>query len=108
MIFLGTALYFLLRSNTKIYALESAGEEYELIGKQRINSRDMTIDLLSCAKYPSGMVVIEINRMVAQRLFGKTVKVLMRNGFASHRIEQSGYNSYWFEISTIEEIKEDL
>jgi len=102
-----TIAYFLLRYNTKIYALESGGEEYGLAGKQRIGPRNMTIDLTSCARYPEGTAVVEIGGMAAKRLFGKAVRVKLRDGFENHCIEHSGNGSYWFKVQTTDEYEEE-
>ena len=94
------ALFFLLRSNVKIYTMESGSEEYCLVGKQRISKRDMTIDLARCDRYPEGTAVIEITRQAVRRLFGRVVKVRLHDGVVSHRIEQGGNSSYWFKVPT--------
>jgi len=97
------ALYFILRNNTKIYATDSSEDEYELIGKQRISPRELMIDLLGCDRYPEGTAVIAIKRLTARRLFGRIIKIRLRNGSTTHMVEQVGNADYMFSVSTTEE-----
>ncbi|MDR1574241.1 MAG: hypothetical protein LBS24_08020 [Clostridiales Family XIII bacterium] len=92
------AVFFLLRGNTRIYTPDGAG--YELIGRRRVSIGNPCIDLCRLRKYPRGEALIEINGRTARRMFGRIVRVSLRDGIRTHVIEQTGNENYWFTVST--------
>jgi hypothetical protein len=92
--------FVLLRSNTRIYAPEAGGAEYELMGKCRLRSGNANIDLCRLRKYPKSEAYIEIDGRTARRLFGRIVRISLRDGVRTHLIEQTGNENYWFTVST--------
>ena len=98
-------VYLLTRKNTIIYAYSSGdGDgEYELIGKLRLSVNEPIIDLRLFRTYPLKTAIISINRCTATRLFGRMVSIRLRNGTATHTVEQVGKADYMFTVSTSEE-----
>lgn len=102
------AVYLFARRNTKIYALNENGGEYELIGKLWLNARKPVIDLRSLKIYPDDEAVIEIQSRTARKLFGRQLRIRLRGRVVTHRVEQNGNENYWFKVSTIEEDDEEI
>lgn len=94
------AVMILLRRNTRIYTPEAGGAEYELIGKCRLRAGNPHIDLSGLRKYPRGEAIIEVERRTARRMFGRVVRISLRDGVRTHLIEQTGNENYWFTVST--------
>jgi hypothetical protein len=100
--------FVLLRRNTRIYAPEAGGSEYELMGKCRLRSRNPIIDLCRLRKYPRSEAYVEIDGRTARRLFGRIVRISLRDGVRTHLIEQTGNENYWFTVSTATEREESI
>ncbi|MDR2355566.1 MAG: hypothetical protein LBE16_05150 [Clostridiales Family XIII bacterium] len=94
------AVMILLRRNTRIYTPEAGGAEYELIGKCRLRAGNPHIDLSGLRKYPRGEAIIEVEGRTARRMFGRVVRISLRDGVRTHLIEQTGNENYWFTVST--------
>jgi len=94
------AAYMFLRKNTRIYAIETDGDGFELVGRQRLGTYCMTIDLPACTKYPRDIALVEIDGTAARKLSGKMVSVKLREGYAYQRIGPSDSGSYCFKIKT--------
>lgn len=92
--------------NAKIYAFAENGLEYELLGKQKLNGQNPYINLCGLARYPEPEAVIEIKRHTARRLFGRAVRVRLRDDIKTHLIEHTGSGNYWFSVPTMEEVTE--
>jgi hypothetical protein len=96
----------LLRRNTRVYTPAADGAEYEFIGKCRLRAGNPNIDLCRFRKYPRGEVYIEIDGRTARRMFGRIVRISLRDGVRAHLIEQTGNENYWFTVSTEKEVSE--
>jgi len=103
----GTAAYLLLKKDTKVYAQTDNGDEYEMVGKLRLNTSNPIIDFRVMSRYPSETAAIEIKHATARRMFGRQVKVRLRDTVASHMIEQAGSGDYMFTVSTSTTDQED-
>jgi len=86
--------------NTKVYSLINDGNEFELIGKLRITAKKLLIDLQSMRSYPPEAAVIEIKASAARKLYGRLIKIQLRDGAATHMIEQAGNGNYIFTVAT--------
>ena len=94
------ATVLLFRRNTRIYTPEAGGAEYELVGKCRLRAGNPHIDLCKSRRYPRGEAIIEIDGRTARRMFGRLVRISLRDGVRTHLIEQTGNENYWFTVST--------
>ncbi len=66
--------------NTKVYTLKEDGVEYELISKQWLKTKEPVIDLRKTKKYPKDEATIEISSRTARRIFGRIVRIYLRDG----------------------------
>jgi hypothetical protein len=94
------AAMLFLRKNTRIYTPEAGGAEYELIGKCRLRAGNPHIDLSGLRQYPRGEAIIEVDGKTARRMFGRIVRISLRDGVRTHLIEQTGNENYWFTVET--------
>jgi hypothetical protein len=101
-------MFLLLRKNTRIYSPEAGGSEYELMGKCRLRAGNPNIDLCRLRKYPRNEAYVEIDGRTARRLFGRIVRISLRDGVRTHLIEQTGNENYWFTVSTAPEREESI
>jgi hypothetical protein len=44
--------------------------------------------------------MIEIEKRTARRMFGRIVRVSLRDGMCTHLIDRTGSDNYWFTVST--------
>lgn len=94
----GIVFILLFRYNTNIYTLSEDMIEYDIIGKARLSRKRMSIDCKRFKTYPRDEVVIEVKAKTARKLFGKLVRVSLKEGLRTHRIEQYGSDNYWFTV----------
>jgi hypothetical protein len=108
LLLVASTIIFALRRNTRIYTPEAGGAEYELIGKCRLRAGNPNIDLCRLRKYPRNEAYVEIDGRTARRLFGRIVRISLRDGVRTHLIEQTGNENYWFTVSTVPEREESI
>jgi len=90
----GAVAYLFLRWNTKVF------NGSDLVGKLWLNASNPAIDLLGLRRYPIPEAVVEVTGKTARSLDGRTIKIRLRGGIVTHRIESTGDENYWFTVAT--------